>query len=147
MKCIYCSYKKTDVINSRKTKSGTMVWRRRECPSCKEIFTTREGTFLDNLFIIKRNGKRQRFVYEKLFTSIFVALDAGKERDNGIQAVLAKENAYLTVDAMRDMHKKTIRTEDIIRIVYALLKRKNEHVADSYRFYSAYRRTILKSAR
>jgi transcriptional repressor NrdR len=143
MKCIYCTHKKTEVTNSRTTRGDTMVWRRRKCLSCKKIFTTREGTFLDNLFVIKRNGRRQRFIYEKLFTSIFMALDAGKERDNGKQAVLGREIAYFTVDAIRDMRKKTVTTEDIIRIVYKQLIKVNRHVADSYMFYSPYRRSVI----
>lgn len=121
-----------------------MVWRRRECPSCHKVFTTREGTFLDNLFVLKRNGRRQRFTYEKLFASVFVALDAGKERDNGKQALLAKEVTYKIVDALRDTRKPTVKTEDIIRIAYAILMKENPHAADSYMFYSAYRRSILK---
>lgn len=145
MKCIYCSHKETSVINSRKTKGSSLIWRRRHCLKCDSLFTTREGTFLDNLFLIKRSGKRQRFIYEKLFASIFLSLDAGKNRDSGKQAVLAKAVAYSVVDGLRDMRQKTIKTSDVIQIVYKELLKVNYHVADTYMFYSEYRRNILKS--
>ena len=145
MKCIYCSHKETEVTNSRKTKGNSLVWRRRHCGTCGNTFTTREGTFLDNLFLIKRSGKRQRFVYEKLFASIFLSLDAGKNRDSGKQAVLARTIAYSVVEKLRDTKQKTLKTSDVIVIVYKELLKINYHVADTYMFYSEYRRNIVKS--
>ena len=144
MKCIFCSHKNTSVINSRSTKGNTIVWRRRQCVSCKDIFTTREGTFTDNLFLIKRNGKRQRFVYEKLLASIFVVLNLGKERDSGDQALRSRKVTYDIIDGLRDIHAKTISTKDVVRITYKALIKISQHTADSYMFYSSYRTEIIQ---
>jgi transcriptional regulator NrdR family protein len=145
MKCIYCSHKETEVINSRKTRSNTLVWRRRHCVRCDNVFTTREGTFLDNLFLIKRNGKRERFIYEKLFASIFLSLNIGKNKDSGKDAVLSRSISYTVVEKLRDTKQKTLKTSDVIIIVYKELYKVNHHVADTYMFYSEYRRHVLKT--
>ena len=144
MKCIYCSHKVTSVKNSRSAKGGTLVWRRRYCEKCKNTFTTREGTFLDNLFLIKRNGKRQRFLYEKLFASIFSALNFGKERDSGSQSLVARDIAYTAIDVLRAPQIKTTSTKEVIITVYKELMKVNQHAAYSYMFYSSYRRDVLK---
>lgn len=145
MKCIYCSHSSTSVINSRKVSNGAIVWRRRQCESCHSVFTTREGTFFDNLFVIKRNGKRQRFVYEKLFTSVLVALLFGKDRDNGTQSLQAKSVVYVSLDRLRDKKIKDVSTKDIIRTVYIELLKKHPHAATSYMLYSEYRRSAVKA--
>ncbi len=144
MKCIYCNHKETFVINSRATENRARIWRRRECHKCKAVFTTHEGSLSDNLFLIKRNGKRQRFIYEKLFASLFVVLDSGKERDNGRQAVLAKAIAEDIVKKIRSAHVKTVTTKEVIQIVHKELTKVSVHFADTYMLYSRYRRDILK---
>lgn len=143
MKCIYCKNKETAVKNSRSTKEGTVVWRRRQCEKCKGTFTTKEGALVDHLFIIKRNGSRQRFVYEKLFVSIFTVLGSGKDRDNGKQAMLAK---IITEKVLTDLvakHTKVVSSEEVIAAVYEELMRIDSHAADSYIFYSWYRREVI----
>ncbi len=146
MKCIYCSKSPTSVVNSRKVSNGSVVWRRRHCEHCDSIFTTREGTFFDNLFVIKRNGKRQRFVYEKLFTSVLVSLLFGKDKDNGDQSLQAKAVVYSSLDYLRVKKLKDVSTKDIIRTVYTELSRKHPHAATFYMLYSDYRRNSVKSS-
>ena len=145
MKCIYCSAKVTSVSNSRKTQGGNIVWRRRYCEKCDSVFTTREGTFFDNLFVIKRNTKRQRFVYEKLFVSVFIALRFGKDKDNGDGAMQAKHIVYTSLDKLRAEKIKEVSSKEIIRTVYKELSKKYPDAAISYALYSEYRISATKS--
>lgn len=140
MKCIYCSNKKTEVVNSRKIKKGFMTWRRRYCPSCKKIFTTKESTIADNLFVLKRNGSRQRFIYEKLFVSIFNAINARKNRDSGDDAKLAKRISGKIIEKIFPLAPdKIIPSKTIIEQTYRELKKISSYWADRYISYSDYR--------
>lgn len=143
MKCIYCKHKETAVKNSRSTKEGTIVWRRRVCEKCGNIFTTKEGALVDHFFIIKRNGSQQRFAYEKLFVSIFTVLGSLKNHDNGKQAMLAKTITERVLTDLVAKHIKSVSSEEVIRVVYEQLMKVDSHAADSYIFYSGYRRDSI----
>lgn len=146
MKCIYCNHKKSDVINSRGIKNDSMVWRRRYCLGCKKIFTTKESAVADNLFVIKRNGIRQRFIYEKLFASIFRVINTGKNRDSGDDAKLAKKISELIVRKLFSISSnKTISSHTIIELVHKELKKNNSSFADMYIAYSDYRIKVALS--
>jgi transcriptional regulator NrdR family protein len=68
MVCIYCG-SKTKVSNSRSSGKGT--WRRRECLSCKAIFTTREQVELEGaLRVQQKDGSLEPFSRDKLLISV-----------------------------------------------------------------------------
>ena len=141
MKCTYCLNKKTEVINSRPMGDGLTTWRRRECPNCGRVFTTRESAKADNLFVIKRNGQRQRFLYEKLFVSIFAAIFVGKNADSGDAAKRAKkiaERVIRKIYASPD-GKNAIATSAMIVLVFQELKKIGSSYASQYAHYSDYR--------
>lgn len=70
MKCPFCGYRDTDVVDSRDTEELNAVRRRRECPSCKKRFTTYERPEESIIVVIKRDGKREKFDKQKLINSI-----------------------------------------------------------------------------
>ena len=61
MRCPYCSYSESKVIDSRPAEEGTTIRRRRECLSCGKRFTTYEIMERLPLLVIKRDGSRQSF--------------------------------------------------------------------------------------
>lgn len=143
MKCIYCNKGKTEVINSREVKKGLVTWRRRSCVSCLKTFTTTENGYRDNIFVIKSNGSRQRFVSEKLFASIFSVLNSAKHRDNGKSALLAKKMTERVLQKTLSLIKgKDIKTSDIILITYEELKKVDSALSEHYIYYSEYRRKV-----
>lgn len=122
-----------------------MTWRRRQCSACKRTVTTEERPQPTSIFVKKRNGKRQRFIYEKLFISLFVALDGRKNRDNGDNALLAKQMAEsIVVQLFSDPEiKGEVRTDQLILFSYELLKEYEPAYADRYIYYSDYRRVVV----
>lgn len=121
-----------------------MTWRRRSCPRCARVFTTKESSVADNLFLVKRNGSRQRFVYEKLFASIFAILNSGKKRDSGDAALRAKKIARSVVATLfTSAEKKDVPTKKVIELVYKELKKAGQPYADAYAAYSEYRAKVL----
>jgi transcriptional repressor NrdR len=75
MYCPFCNTDDTKVIDSRLIREGNQTRRRRECPECKERFTTYETAELSLPRIIKRDGRRTPFSEEKLRAGMLRALE------------------------------------------------------------------------
>ncbi len=74
MRCPKCTSIEDKVIDSRISKEGNTIRRRRECTECSYRFTTTESIIRDGLIVIKRDGLREDFDREKLVHSIRAAL-------------------------------------------------------------------------
>ena len=61
MKCPYCGYKESKVVDSRPAEEGSSIRRRRECLSCEKRFTTYETVESLPMVVIKKDGSRQSF--------------------------------------------------------------------------------------
>lgn len=70
MKCPFCGYLKDRVIDSREIENGLIIRRRRMCLKCKRRYTTYEEIDLKPLIVVKKDGRREKFSREKLFTGI-----------------------------------------------------------------------------
>ncbi|HEX4044984.1 MAG TPA: transcriptional regulator NrdR [Gammaproteobacteria bacterium] len=75
MYCPFCNTGDTKVIDSRLIRDGNQIRRRRECPKCKERFTSYEAAELSLPRIIKRDGRRAPFSEEKLRAGMLRALE------------------------------------------------------------------------
>jgi len=75
MKCPFCSYSDSRVLESRPTEEGSAIRRRRECLSCRERFTTYERVETVPLMVIKKDGTRQEFDRSKILQGIIKACE------------------------------------------------------------------------
>jgi len=75
MRCPFCSFEDTRVIDSRMAAEGDLVRRRRECMECRERFTTYEAAEFNYPRVIKSDGRREQFTEEKLRSGIERALE------------------------------------------------------------------------
>jgi len=66
MKCPRCGFQEDKVIDSRVSKEGLTVRRRRECLSCNSRFTTLEEVVPTEIYVIKRDGSREEFNPQKI---------------------------------------------------------------------------------
>jgi transcriptional repressor NrdR len=73
MKCPYCGSFKHKVLDSRETKDGLAIRRRRECENCGNRFTTYEYVEKVSIYVIKSDGRREPFSREKIKTGIEIA--------------------------------------------------------------------------
>jgi transcriptional repressor NrdR len=145
MKCFYCKSNKTQVINSRKINNTSSVWRRRKCLSCEEVFTTEESISISSFFVIKKNRARKRFVYEKLFLSIFIAISQTKKVDIGDSSLVAKVITHEVLHDLSTLHSTLFSSKEIICMVYKKLLKMNKSAAFIYGVYSPYRIKVLHS--
>ena len=75
MKCPFCGYTESKVIDSRPAEEGASIRRRRECLACQKRFTTYEVMERLPLVVVKRDGSRQTFDKNKLIGSMLKACE------------------------------------------------------------------------
>lgn len=73
MKCPYCNYDDTKVVDSRPVEDGLATRRRRECTKCKKRFTTFEKIENSLLVVVKKDGARESFDKNKIVNGIMKA--------------------------------------------------------------------------
>ena len=70
MKCPFCGFAESKVIDSRPAEEGATIRRRRECLNCKKRFTTYETVESLPMVVIKKDGSRQSFDRSKVLRGI-----------------------------------------------------------------------------
>ena len=71
MKCPYCGYEESKVIDSRSADDGERIRRRRECLKCGKRFTTHEVIETVPLIVVKRDKSREVFDRNKPFSNVY----------------------------------------------------------------------------
>lgn len=100
MKCMYCGFTESKVIDSRASEDGTSIRRRRECLRCGRRFTTYETVETTLVLVIKNDGTRQPF-------------DASKIRNGIIKSCEKRPVALHDIDRLvSDIEKKVYNTLD-----------------------------------
>lgn len=75
MKCPYCGFLDSKVVDSRPSEDGGNIRRRRECLGCQKRFTTYEMVESLPVIVVKRDGTRQTFDRNKILNSMVRAFD------------------------------------------------------------------------
>ena len=75
MKCPYCGYKESKVVDSRPADEGNSIRRRRECLACEKRVTTYETMESLPMVVIKKDGSRQSFDRNKVLGSMLRACE------------------------------------------------------------------------
>ena len=73
MKCPFCTFPDSRVVDSRPADDGTTIRRRRECSGCQRRFTTYEIVERMPLIVVKKDGSRQNFDKQKLVSGMLSA--------------------------------------------------------------------------
>ena len=132
MRCPYCGNRNDSVIDSRVSRNGSSVRRRRECLKCKRRFTTYEYVERIPLMVIKKDGRREPFDREKLMNGVVVACE---KRPVGMKRIEALVNAIER--QLEKKHDKEVASKDIGELV---MKQLHELDEIAYvRFASVYR--------
>lgn len=132
MRCPFCSFDSTRVVDSRLTDPGDSIRRRRECAGCGERFTTHERAEEVPVDVVKRDGTTQRFDRRKLLRGLVRA--AGGRPVGGEQ--LEELADSIALDIRR--HGRTVRAEAIGDLAERGLARLDPVTA--IQFASVYRR-------
>jgi transcriptional repressor NrdR len=75
MTCPFCGHKQDRVIDSRESKEGEVIRRRRECLKCARRFTTYERSDEIPYMVVKRDGRREKFDRQKILEGLLKACE------------------------------------------------------------------------
>jgi transcriptional repressor NrdR len=132
MKCPYCAHLGDKVVDSRESKEGEVIRRRRECLNCGRRFTSYERIDEIPYMVVKKDGTRERFERQKLIAGL---LKACEKRPVSIGAVEGVADRVETM--LQDRPEKEIPTAEIGAFVMQELKRLDK--VAYVRFASVYR--------
>jgi transcriptional repressor NrdR len=132
MKCPYCGHLQDKVVDSRESREGEVIRRRRECLECGRRFTSYERVDEIPYMVVKKDGTRERFERQKLVAGLLKACEKRPVRVNALEAVADRVEA-----ALQERPDKEISTAEIGQHVMSEL-RQLDKVA-YVRFASVYR--------
>ena len=132
MKCPYCAYTESKVIDSRPTDEGERIRRRRECLKCGKRFTTHEIIETVPIIVVKRDKSREVFDRNKLTAGI---LRACEKRPVSIQQIETMVNTIET--KIQSALEREITTSQIGELAMEEIKKVDE--VSYVRFASVYR--------
>lgn len=122
MNCPHCLHEESRVTNKRESPNG--IRRRRECLKCKKRFTTYEKIEKEDFFVVKKDGRREKFSREKLEKGIEKAFEkrpVSKEKIdkmiNEIEEQLGKKGKEVKSSAIGELVMKKIKKLDHIAYI------------------------------
>ena len=132
MKCIYCGYEESKVLDSRSTDETNAIRRRRECLHCGRRFTTYETIETTPILVVKNDGSRQPFDRAKIINGMIKACE---KRPVSLAQI---ESVALNIEkTLQNRLQQEIKSSDLGEMVMAALKDLDE--VAYVRFASVYR--------
>ena len=145
MKCPYCGFVESKVIDSRPTDESSSIRRRRECLKCQKRFTTYEKLESISLVVIKKDQSRQQYDRNKVLKGIITACEK--------RPVSLAEMEKITDDVESELYQSMTREIESTIIGEKVMERlKNLDEVAYVRFASVYKRfenldTFMKELR
>jgi transcriptional repressor NrdR len=132
VKCPYCAHLGDKVVDSRESREGEVIRRRRECLGCGKRFTSYERIDEIPYMVVKKDGSRERFERQKLIAGLLKACEKRPVSVAALEGVADRVESTL-----QDRTEKEMATAEIGSFVMQELK-KLDKVA-YVRFASVYR--------
>ena len=132
MKCPFCGHLGDKVVDSRESKEGEVIRRRRECLDCGRRFTSYERIDEIPYMVIKKDGTRERFERQKLVNGLLKACEKRPVSTAAIERVADKVES-----ALQERPEKEMSTDEVGRMVMDELRRLDK--VAYVRFASVYR--------
>src|SRR5258708_3002747 len=108
MKCPYCAHLGDKVVDSRESKEGEVIRRRRECLECGRRFTSYERIDEIPYMVVKKDGRRERFERQKLVAGLLKACEKRPVRVAALEAIADKLGGSLQEKPEREMSTEEI---------------------------------------
>jgi transcriptional repressor NrdR len=108
MKCPFCSHLHDKVVDSRESKEGDAIRRRRECLACERRFTTYERIDEVPYMVIKKDGRREKFDRQKVLNGLLKACEK-----RPVSMVKLADLVNLVESKVSDSPDREIATTDI----------------------------------
>jgi transcriptional repressor NrdR len=108
MRCVQCGSTKDKVLDSRASKDGVSIRRRRECLSCSYRYTTYEQIERTELRVVKRDGSRELLNREKLMSGLVKACEKRPVPMNRLDRAIEEILSELHKDHLREVPSSAI---------------------------------------
>ncbi len=108
MKCPYCDYAGTKVLDSRAANENKSIRRRRECEKCGKRFTTFEMVEETPLMVIKKDGSREEFSREKVMRGLIRACEKRPVSVEQLEALVSEVEKQLRTTAQAEVESRNI---------------------------------------
>jgi transcriptional repressor NrdR len=132
LKCPYCGHLGDKVVDSRESKEGEVIRRRRECLTCNRRFTSYERIDEIPYMVVKKDGRRERFDRQKLVQGLLKACEKRPVRVPALEAIADRVESSL-----QDKPEREITAEEIGAYVMKELRHLDQ--VAFVRFASVYR--------
>ena len=143
MKCIYCGWTESKVIDSRSTEELNSIRRRRECLNCGKRFTTYETVETAPLLVVKTDGSRQPFDPLKVRKGIIKACEKRPVSIDEINQIVTDIDTDVYADGAQEISsikigemvmEKLKNLDEISYIRFACVSRRFEDVSNLIKF-------------
>src|SRR5216683_4623831 len=101
--CPFCGFKEDRVIDSRESKEGDSIRRRRQCLGCDRRFTTYERTDEIPYMVVKKDGRREKFDRQKVLSGLLKACEKRPVSMARLSELVDRVEAKVTDVADREM--------------------------------------------
>lgn len=124
MKCPFCGHLEDRVIDSRESKEGEAIRRRRQCLECERRFTTYERIDEVPYMVIKKDGRREKFERQKVLTGLLKACEKRPVSMGRLSELVDEVEAMVTESPDREVSTTEIgellmdRLRDLDKIAY-----------------------------
>ena len=103
MKCPFCAHQEDKVIDSRESKEGDAIRRRRQCLGCERRFTTYEKIDEIPYMVVKKDGRREKFERQKILNGLLKACEKRPISITKLAAIVDKVEGRLADNAEREL--------------------------------------------
>jgi len=108
MKCPYCDYSGTKVLDSRPANENKSIRRRRECEQCSRRFTTFEMVEETPLIVIKKDGSREEFSRDKILRGLIRACEKRPVPAERLEVIVSEVEKELRTTALAEVESSDI---------------------------------------
>jgi len=131
MKCPFCGFVNDKVVDSRESKEGESIRRRRECLKCEKRFTTYERIDEIPYMVVKKDGRREKFDRQKVLAGLLRACEKRPVSIGKLEQIVNEAEAFVI-----DSPERERKTSEVGELIMNRLKR---HDKVAYvRFASVY---------
>jgi transcriptional repressor NrdR len=117
MKCPFCAFLEDKVVDSRESKDGGSIRRRRECLSCNRRFTSYEKIDEIPYMVVKKDGRREPFERNKILSGLFRACEKRPISTAQLEKIVDEVEKQV-----QDTAERELPTTDIGKIIMQALK-------------------------
>jgi len=112
MKCPFCGFDQDKVVDSRESKEGESIRRRRECLRCEKRFTTYERIDEIPYMVVKKDGRREKFERQKVLNGLLRACEKRPVSIGRLEQIVNEAEAFVIDSPERE--RKTSEIGELI---------------------------------